>query len=103
MTWLEWFQSLASWQVWGILIGVGFVWMKLAEWNVERRAIEQAKVNARTTRKKAAPKSKKKPMPPKVRKARKKMKWEIDRIMEKQGESRKGFDNSKPGGLNDIL
>ena len=64
MTWLEWFQSLASWQVWGILIGVGFVWMKLAEWNVERRAIEQAKVNARTTRKKAAPKSKKKPMPP---------------------------------------
>ena len=101
MTWLEWLQSLKPWQVWGILIGIGFVWMKLAEWNVERRAIEQAKAIART-RKKATPKSKKKPMPPNVRKARKKMKWEIDRIMEKQGKSRKGFDNSKASGLNDI-
>ncbi len=102
MTWLEWFQSLKPWQVWGILIGIGFVLMKLAEWNAERRAITTRKLNART-RKKPTPKAKKKVMPPKVRKVRKKMFWEIDRIMEKQAQSRKDFDNSKASGLNDIL
>lgn len=102
MTWFEWFQSLAPWQVWGVLASVGIILMKLAEWNAERRAIEQQKAIART-RKKAAPKAKKKVMPPKVRKVRKKMFWEIDRIMEKQAQSRKGFDNSKASGLNDIL
>ena len=103
MTWLEWFQSLAPWQVWGILLAIGFILMKIAEWNAERREIEKAKAIARTTRKKAAPKGKKKTMPPKVRKVRKKMFWEIDRIMEKQAQSRKDFDNSKASGLNDIL
>ena len=103
MTWLEWFQSLAPWQVWSIGIAIGFILMKIAEWNAERRAIEQAKAIARTTKKKALLKSKKKAMPVKVRKARQKMKYEIDRIMEKQGQSKKGFDNSQPGGLNDIL
>ncbi len=102
MNWIEWFQSLKPWQAWGILMGVALVWMKLAEWKEERRAIAAQKVIART-RKKAMPKSKKKnTMPPAVRKVRKKMFWEIDRIMEKQAQSRKGFDNSKAEGLNDI-
>lgn len=103
MTWLEWFQSLKPWQVWSIGIAIGFILMKLAEWNAERRAIEQAKAIARTTKKKATPKGKKKTMPPKVRKVRKKMFWEIDRIMEKQAQSRKDFDNSKAEGLNDVI
>jgi len=102
MTWLESLQSLAPWQAWGVLIGFGFILMKLAEWNAERRVIEQQKAAA-WARKKAAPKIKKKLIPPNVRKARQGMKWEIDRIMEKQGQSGKGFDNSKAEGLNDIL
>jgi len=98
---VDWFLSLSLWQQWAILPLVGFVVIKVLEWCYER--LKPKPAASRKIPVKKGVKKKKKPMTPKAKKSYKGMKWEIDRIMEKQGRKGKGFDNKKPTGINDIL